>query len=134
MSIKRIVQIASASILLLIAYIPAILWMVDRWFAKESYYGHGILIPIVSLVIVWQRMETLKKIKHAGSAAGLWIVMACLIVNIISASLKVYFLAGFSLVFAVYGLVLFFFGKEMVRNLIFPSVLLKRLVCGRASM
>ncbi|MFA6320568.1 MAG: exosortase/archaeosortase family protein [Candidatus Omnitrophota bacterium] len=128
MNIKRMIQIASCSVLLVIAYIPTILWMADRWFAKESYYGHGILIPIVSLVIVWQRWEMLKKIKQVSAMSGLWIVAACLVINIVCASLKIYFVSGFSLVIAIYGMILFFFGKEMVRNLTFPIFFLLAMI------
>jgi len=98
--------------------------MVDRWFAKESYYGHGFLIPIVSLVIAWQKRDILKKIKPAGMMAGLWIIMASLFVHIMCATLKVYFISGFSFVVAIYGMILFFFGKKMTNSLIFPILFL----------
>lgn len=60
--------------------------------------------------------------------SGLWIVIACLVTNIVCASLKVYFISGFSLVLAIYGLILFFFGKEMVRNLTFPIFFLLAMI------
>ncbi len=113
-------KLAAALALTLIVYIPTINWMVDRWFAKESYYSHGILIPLISLFIIWQRRDALKKIKVSGSFMGLWIIAISLLVHIICAALRIYFLSGFSLVFAIYGLVLFTFGKDMVRKLIFP--------------
>lgn len=113
-----------ATILVVPAYLPTILWMVDRWLAKESYYGHGFLIPIISLYLVWQRREVLKNIKTSNDVLGLWIIAAALLVNIVCASLKIYFISGFSFVFVIYGLVLFFFGKKMVRNLIFPILFL----------
>lgn len=125
---KNFIKFASCVLLLLIAYIPTILWMADRWFAKESYYGHGFLIPIVSLVITWQKRDILKKIKPAGAIAGLWIIMACLLVHIICAALKVYFISGFSFVLAIYGLILFFFGKKMTNALIFPTLFLLTMI------
>ena len=115
-----LMKFATSIALLLVAYLPTIAWMADRWFAKESYYSHGVLIPLVSLFVIWQRRDALGKIRVSGSFAGLWIVAISLFVNIICAALKIYFISGFSLVFAIYGLVLFFFGKEMVRNMIFP--------------
>lgn len=121
-------RFTSCAILLLIAYLPTIKWMVDRWFAEESYYGHGFLIPLVSLYIVWQRRELLGKIKASGVGAGLWIVVAGLLAHILCASLKIYFLSGFTLIFVLYGLVLFFFGKEMVRNLTFPIFFLLAMI------
>ena len=37
--------------------------MWDRWFSRDSYYSHGILIPFVSIYLIWQRREELLKIK-----------------------------------------------------------------------
>ncbi len=125
---RNVIKFISCSILLLIAYIPTLQWMMDRWFAKESYYGHGFLIPIVSLVIAWQRRGILKRIQIAGSFSGLWIVTTGLVTHIICASLKVYFISGFSLILVLYGLILFFFGKEMARNLIFPLFFLLTMI------
>jgi exosortase len=59
---------------------------------------------------------------------GLIIVAACLFIHIICGLLRVYFLSGFSFVFAIYGLVLFFFGKEMARNLLFPIFFLLAMI------
>lgn len=114
--------------LLLIAYTPTLLWMYDRWMAKESYYSHGILIPIVSIFIAWQRRDALKKITVSSEIAGLWITAVCLVIHIICAALKVYFISGFSFVLAIYGLILFFFGKHMMRKLIFPVFFLLAMI------
>lgn len=126
--INSIVKFAVAFTLLLIAYIPTFQWMVDRWLAPESYYGHGFLIPIVSLYIVWQRREALKKSHISSSSAGLWMVISGLLIHIVSTSLQVAFVSGFSFVFVLYGLILFLFGKEMMRNLVFPVLFLLAMV------
>jgi exosortase len=102
--------------------------MVARWTAAESYYGHGFLIPLVSLYVIWQRKELLKKAKISSELTGLIIVAIGLLVHILCALLKVYFISGFSFVFALYGLVLFFFGKEVARNLIFPIFFLLAMI------
>lgn len=117
---KEIIKFAVSFILLMVAYLPTILWMVDRWMAKESYYGHGFLIPLVSLAIAWQRRDILKKIDISSASRGIWIIAASLFVHIVCASLKVYFISGFSFVVAIYGLILYMFGKEMAHNLTFP--------------
>lgn len=125
---SNLAKFISSVILLLIAYLPTLAWMANRWFETESYYGHGILIPFVSLYLVWQRKEILGKIKINGNNLGLAIIAAGLFIHIICAALKVYFISGFSLVFVMYGLVIFFFGKEMAKNLIFPIFFLFAMV------
>ena len=94
---SSIIKFSIATVLLLVAYIPTIRWMVDRWMAAESYYSHGFFIPLVSLFIAWQRRDNLKKINVSSSIVGLWIVVIGLITHVICASLKVYFVSGFSL-------------------------------------
>ncbi|MCK4463553.1 MAG: exosortase/archaeosortase family protein [Candidatus Omnitrophica bacterium] len=118
--LKASIKFASSMILVLIAYLPTLQWMVDRWMLKESYYGHGFLIPLISLYILWQRRGLLKKTEIESSKIGFFIVAFGLLVHILCATLRIYFVSGFSFVFVIYGLVLFFFGKKMARNLIFP--------------
>ncbi len=125
---KEIIKFASCMVLLLIAYIPILVWMYHRWVHKESYYGHGFLIPIVSLFIIWQRRDVLAKVKISSEIAGLWIAIAGLCIHIVCAVLRIYFISGFSFVFIIYGLVLFFFGKDMARNLTFPIFFLLTMV------
>ncbi len=126
--LKATIKFISSIALLLVAYVPTINWMLDRWFAKESYYGHGFLIPLVSLFIVWQRKDILKKCKISAETTGLWIAAAGILIHIVCAALKVYFMSGFSFIFVLYGLILFFFGKEITRNLIFPIFFLFAMV------
>lgn len=117
---KAILKFGICFVLLLIAYFPTLQWMIQRWTAPESYYGHGFLIPIISLVIAWQRRKLLQNAKLSNNILGAVIVATCLLVHIVCAALKVSFISGFSLVFALYGLILFSFGKEVSRALIFP--------------
>ena len=114
--------------LLLIAYIPTFVWMWNRWFAKESYYGHGILIPAVSFYFAWQRRDLFRGAKISNEMSGLIIVAIGLLIHIICALLKVYFISGFSFVLVLYGLILFILGREMARKLIFPVFFLLAMV------
>jgi|SRR5579862_9881619 len=49
----------------LFRYLPAI------WFADDTYYAHGVVIPICSALIVWDRWDKLKVIPVKGSLWGL---------------------------------------------------------------
>ena len=35
------------SVIFLLAYVPTFIWMWERWFARDSYYSHGILVPVL---------------------------------------------------------------------------------------
>jgi len=125
---KEIFKFTSCAGLLSAAYLPTFIWMWDRWFAKESYYGHGILIPLVSLYFIWQRKDALRQAGTSGRISGLIIVAVGLLIHLICAMLKIYFISGFSFVFVLYGLVLFFFGKEVSKILAFPIFFLLAMV------
>jgi len=125
---KNILKFAVALGLVLVAYIPTFVWMVDRWMASESYYGHGFLIPIVSLYIVWQRRKLLERAKISNWIPGLIIIAIGLLMHIVAAALRIYFISGFSFVFVLYGLILFSFGKEVTGKLIFPIFFLLAMI------
>ena len=114
--------------LLIVAYIPTFKWMVDRWLAAESYYGHGFLIPFVSIFVAWQRRGAIKASRVSTDMRGLAVIAAGLFIHIVCAAIKLYFLSGFSFIFVLYGLLLFFFGKDMVRNLVFPLLFLLAMI------
>ncbi|MFH1305792.1 MAG: exosortase/archaeosortase family protein [Candidatus Omnitrophota bacterium] len=115
-------------VLLLAAYVPTIKWMIERWTAPESYYSHGFLVPLISLFIAWKKRETLKGVEIKGSAAGLMIAAVFLFINVVCAALRVYFVSGFTFVFALYGLIMYFFGKGAARRMAFPVFFLLAMV------
>lgn len=106
--------------LLLIAYVPAILWMWDRWFTKDSYYSHGILVPFVTAYLIWIKREKLAKIKTKRSRWGLPVIVFGLLAYLLSSALRVYFSAGFSFLAVIVGLILHFYGRRMLRAIWFP--------------
>ena len=128
MKATRYIKDIIIAILLCVAYVPTFIWMWDRWMASESYYGHGILIPLVCLYVLWRKREVLRWTKKSSEVFGLIIIAFGLFIHIICALLKVYFISGFSFVFVIYGLVLFFFGKEIVRKLVFPIFFLLAMI------
>ncbi len=121
---SRYTQPAIITALLLIIYSPTIWWMVERWNAKDSYYSHGLLVPIVSFYVLWLKREKLFSIKPKPESVGLWLMIAGLLVHVISAILRVYFTSAFSSLFVISGLVLYFSGKEMFKETLFSILFL----------
>jgi exosortase len=112
------------ALLLFIASLPTILWMWDRWFAVDSYYGHGILVPIVSLFLIWKKKEALKRIPPQPSPWGFRLFVLGIMLYWASALLHVYFTSGFSLLIVTAGLVLHFYGEKTFREIRFPLLFL----------
>lgn len=117
---QELIKLMILSVILLIAYLPTFLWMIDRWNAKDSYYSHGLLVPFISAFIVWHKRQELGKLKLEPSNTG-WLLFAVGIsVHTLSALLRVYFTSGFSLLLVIPGLVLLFFGRKFLKELLFP--------------
>jgi len=106
------------------AYIPSFVWMWDRWFARDSYYSHGILIPFVSFFLVWNRRSALARIVPSRSTWGLGLIIGGILVHLGSSVLRVYFTSAFSMLFVLCGLILHFYGEEAFRKNFFPLLFL----------
>ena len=117
---KKLIGVGAVVLLALFAYFPTGVWMVDRWSAADSYYGHGFLIPFVALYLAFRRRKQLAAIHPSPSAWGLLLLAAGLLIHLGSAMLKIYFTSGFSILLTVSGIVLTFYGRKMLRAVAFP--------------
>lgn len=108
----------------LLTYIPTFIWMWDRWWARDSYYSHGILVPFVTGFLIWQKREELKKIKIQESPWGLRLIVLGIIIHMISAVFRIYFSSGFSMLIVLCGFILYFFGTEVFKKVWFPVAFL----------
>jgi len=107
-----------------LAYFPTILWMWDRWWARDSYYSHGILVPFVSAFLIWQKWDDLKKMKCLESPWGMRLIILGLAIHFLSSLFRVYFSSGFSMLVVFIGLVLYFFGSAILKKIFFPVMFL----------
>lgn len=110
--------------LLLLTYFPTFIWMWDRWFARDSYYSHGILIPAVSLALIWAKRDELKQIRPGSSRWGIFFIALGLFIHIVSSLPQVFFPSGFSILLSVFGIVLYCYGTEIFKKILFPLAFL----------
>ncbi len=107
-------------VLFLLTYFPTLIWMWDRWFARDSYYSHGILVPFVSAFLVWQQREELAGTPRKPSVWGWRLIVLGLLIHIASSLVRVYFTSGFSMLIVLCGLILHFYGKDVLSKVYFP--------------
>lgn len=112
------------SLALLFAYLPAFVWMWDRWFAKDSYYSHGILVPFVSAYLIWMKREELRRIRIQSSGWGIPLIITGVLVHILSSLFRVYFSSAFSFLIVFVGIILHFYGTRVLRCILFPILFL----------
>jgi len=113
-----------AGMLYFAAYWPTLIWMWDRWFARSSYYSHGILVPFFTLFLIWQNREELKDLKRSESVWGLRLVCLGMLIHLISSILRVYFTSGYSMMIVLIGLILHFYGSSIFKKVSFPVAFL----------
>lgn len=101
-------------------YHPTLSWLYGIYSAPDSYYSHGILIPLICAFLVWQKRLKLESIPISSSNTGMAIFIIAMILQVGSIILEVYLISAVSFLLMLAGLVLYLFGKKIFREIIFP--------------
>jgi len=102
---------------------PISMWAWSRY-APEFNFEHGKLVPLIFAYLVWYHREELVKAKKQGCNAGLaWVVAGCLIYAVGARTLQGR-LGMTSAPVIMYGMVLYLWGKEVARIMLFPIAFL----------
>lgn len=118
--------VGSVVICLLIAavYYRVLVKLVTDWWQIPDF-SHGFLVPLFSAYLVWEKRETLRRIKAAPSWSGIAVMVLGLVVLLV---LGVYgsdlFLSRISLLILLAGVVLCFGGRQFLKELRFPLLVL----------
>lgn len=119
-------------ILLGYIYFSTIQWMVDRWNARDSYYGHGFIIPLVTLYWLYKERKKLSRLgirkRLRQSYLGFSLIALAMVIQIASCALRIYFASGFSLILFLLGSVDILFGKRAFRMTGFPIAYLATMI------
>ena len=113
-----------AALVLLAAYLPTLMWMWSRWFATDSYYSHGILIPFVSGYLIWQKRAELLTTPVKESRLGMPLIVGGVVLYLFSALFRINFTGGLSMFIVIFGLVLHFYGMAILKKILFPVAFL----------
>ena len=118
------------SLLLLALYVQVIIELVSDWW-NDSNYSHGFLVPLVTLFLIWRKRDAIKKadkeksyLKTQNSCWGFIIFLAGLFLYIVGTAGAEYFSARLSLVFVIFGLTLYFSGKNVLKEVWFAIAFL----------
>jgi exosortase len=90
----------------------------------NSDNSYGILVPFISLYFIWKKKDQLKHVVTFNSSSGLVILTVSLLLYLVSYAGGVVFLQRMMIVLSFNGLVLYLFGKETYRLLMFPLLFL----------
>ena len=107
-------------ILFFLTYMPTWIWMYDRWMDNNSYYGHGPLIPLISLALIFNKRSVLTGLEQRSSDLGLKCIYWGMAVHLLSALFQIYFTSGFSMLIVLAGIILHFHGEKVLKKSLFP--------------
>ena len=108
---------------LLVLYAPVLRLLVDQWY-RDPDYSHGFLVPVLSAYLIWARRDKLGQVSRHPSLWGMVIVLTGLGLLVLGSLGAELFLARFSLLWVICGLVVYFCGAAMLRALAFPMAFL----------
>jgi len=110
------------TVVLLILYLPVLIPLVHDWIDLPDF-SHGFLVPLVSIYLVWGKREKLAAPPRPDNwgFALLLFGLALLFFGKVAAE---FFTQRFSLLFVIAGIVLFLLGRDHLRTIAFPLLIL----------
>jgi len=100
-------------------YCSILVYLVLQWGA-DSNFSHGFLVPVFSIFVLWRNRFHLQSIPVRPFSWGLLAVAFSLVVLVVGVLGAELFLARFSLLLVIAGLVVTFFGIDYLRAILFP--------------
>jgi len=97
--------------------------LVADW-ANDGNYSHGFLIAPIALYFAWERRDKFLSVPKKPAAAGIVVVIGSILVLLTGILGSELFLTRISIVGALTGTVLFLFGWQHLRVLLFPLAFL----------
>lgn len=117
LSLKFSVVIATVSLGYI--YFESLVFLFDQWIGSAEY-SHGILVPLVSLFLIWQSRHRIAAAGITGSWWGMAIVVTGLLLYLVGEFATLYVLQHLSLWIVLVGLVIGAIGLKASRAIIFP--------------
>ena len=106
-------------ILIAAVYSSIVPYMVKQW-ASDDNYSHGFLVPIIAGYFLWQRWPDIKEKIVKPDGMGLLLVGLALLQLVVAWLGTEYFTLRSSLMVLLAGLVLYLFGREVLKALALP--------------
>ena len=104
-------------------YAPVLKLLVRQWYI-DADYSHGFLVPLLSLYLIWQRREKLRRITRRPSPWGLVVVLLSIGLLFLGSLGAELFLARISILGTICGLIVYFCGGALLRAMAFPLAFL----------
>lgn len=108
-----------AVFIFLAVYAPIFPELWESWM-EHSNNSHGVLVPIISLYLIWMNKDKLERTDKSSSFIGLVVVVFSLILYLVSLSGGIVFVSRIMMVVTLIGIVLYLYGLERFKIVAFP--------------
>lgn len=115
--------IAAALAIAIVPFGVALSQLYDIWNLRPEY-SHGILIPLISLILIWRQRDWLASTPFKGSWSGLLFIAAGLLLGFAGELATIWSLAQYGFFLVLAGLVLCLTGWTVLRRLWMPLIVL----------
>ena len=112
-------QLTALSLLLLGLYGSTLFHLVLQWWRNPNF-SHGFFVPLFSAFILWQHRELFARLPARPSWSGLGLLAGAMCVLVVGQMGAELFLSRFSLLLALAGLIVLYFGWAFFRAALFP--------------
>jgi len=109
--------------LLVFIYQEGLLYMVEMWDAKEEY-GHGYIIPFITMFLIWQKSDKLETMVFKGTWLGFVLVSLGLILFYMGELSSIYTVIQYAFVIVLFGVILSVTGNKAFKVIIVPLIIL----------
>lgn len=108
---------------LIVTYLEGLTIMVETWNNKPEY-GHGYMIPVITLFLIWQHSDKIRQIPETGSWYGFWLVVAGSAIYVLAILSSIVTLMQYAFMISLIGLFWSYLGTRVTKLVVVPLMFL----------
>jgi exosortase len=116
---QALFQVLPLILVFIFLYHQAIVKLISDW-SVDPNFSHGFLIPFVALYMVWYKQNEIAQVSCESSKTGLFIIILGMLVHIAGNVGSELFLMRFSMIITLSGIIIYFYGFKMFREVLGP--------------
>ncbi len=123
MKFKNYIQIALTAGAFLALYNHTIIKLVGDW-SSDPNFSHGFLIPVIAAYMIWHKKDELASLTVEKNNWGLLFIAVGMVFHVLGNIGSELFIMRSSIIFTVFGVVLYITGSNVSKKIIIPIIYL----------
>ena len=112
--------LAIVIILLLLLFMPTLLWLWGRWTMSVWQNGHGVLVFALVIYLIWRELQKLIYLPSSSNSWGFVILIPSLLIYMLDTGINTQLLSSIAMFTSGIGLSMLFLGTEKTKAILFP--------------